>query len=107
MCNRVGHDRWVALDQDAELTRTRVSSGVRETSVHSDAIEHAVAGWQFVGPRRGRHGTGGEYLDVPALEHDEVLTQQAQPMLDASDDVHSVAGDHESQLHWGTRTVTW
>ena len=64
-----------------------------------DAVERTVAGGQLISPRGGGHRTRGEDLDVPTLQSDEVFTQQAQPMFDASDHVHAISGDHQSQLH--------
>ena len=69
-------------------------------------VQLMVTRRQFVGPGRGGHGAGGEDLDVPFLQGDEVLTQQPQPMFDPSDHVLPVAGNHQSEPHSRARTTT-
>lgn len=106
MCDGLGHRFGAPPDQNAELTRARIASRHRATAMHRDPFEVAVPGRQLVGPRGGGDGAGGEDLDVPPLHRDEVFTEEAQPVLDPSDDVHPVAGDHQPEFHSWARTTT-
>ena len=93
-------------DRHVERTRTRVAPRHRSAAVDGDPLELTDPRCELVRPCGRRTRARGEDLDVPALQGDEVLAQQAQPVLDPADHVDAVAGDHQAELHPRARTTT-